>query len=137
MEKSETANKSAESEGRRQREFENYALLVGLYKDYFGLFLTGVGVYVAIVTGVATYAFSKDQAFLFSIVFVSSALLAVASFTAIRWSSAFERDLKKLAHEMELSVVPPFGAGIIGWTTLIGAVVVAMFSLYLWWKGFP
>ncbi len=136
METSETANKNAESKPRPKRGFDNYALLVGLYKDYFSMFLAGVAVYVTIVTGVATYAFVKGQEWLFWVVFLSSALLAVVSSMAIRWSARFERDLEKLADEIGLTVMPPFTAGIVGWTTLIGAVFVALVSLYLCSSGF-
>lgn len=137
VETGKAANKHADSEARPKRGFDNYALLVGLYKDYFSMFLAGVAVYVTIVTGVATYAVSAKQNWPFVIVAVSSALLAVASSVAIRRSSGFERDLEKLADEIGITVRPPFAAGVVGWTTLIGAVFVALVSLYLCSTAFP
>lgn len=44
------------------KESDDYALLVGLPPRSFELFITGVGVYVAILSAAAAYAVGSNQA---------------------------------------------------------------------------
>ena len=118
------------------KEFDNYALLVGLHRGLFELFIKGVGVYVAIVSAAATYSVEANQVWVFYVIAVPSLLLSVVAWYSRKRSDAINTQIQHAAAAAGVggdsnaaeALIP---SKLVSTTTCVGAAFVAIVSLWL------